>query len=150
MANPLGIVARLTRPLRDTASDYFEKFDSIMKSGHMENILSQVSKNNKAVSKIKIQFTKKRIQHIKDVDKLIQTLKKDRRSYQIIRRTKKGRKIPGSFNSNLILPACVSISCNSACNFSGEISPSNLITAFIKFSPYFLYAFAAATPIAFM
>jgi|APSaa5957512493_1039668.scaffolds.fasta_scaffold116029_1 hypothetical protein len=67
-----------------------------------KNILSQVSKNNKAVSKIKIQFTKKRIQHIKDVDKLIQTLKKDRRSYQIIRRTKKGRKIPGSFNSNLI------------------------------------------------
>ena len=27
MVNPLGIVARLTRPLRDTASDYFEKFD---------------------------------------------------------------------------------------------------------------------------
>jgi hypothetical protein len=41
MANPLGIVARLTRPLRDTASDYFEKFDSIMKSGNMENILSR-------------------------------------------------------------------------------------------------------------
>ena len=43
MANPLGIVARLTRPLRDTASDYFEKFDLIMKSGTMENILSRVS-----------------------------------------------------------------------------------------------------------
>jgi hypothetical protein len=43
MANPLGIVARLTRPLRDTASDYFEKFDSLMKSGNMENILSRVS-----------------------------------------------------------------------------------------------------------
>jgi len=43
MANPLGIVARLTSPLRDTASDYFDKFDSIMKSGNMENILSTVS-----------------------------------------------------------------------------------------------------------
>ena len=43
MANPLGIVARLTRPLRDTASDYFDKFDLIMKSGNMENILSTVS-----------------------------------------------------------------------------------------------------------
>ena len=43
MANPLGIVARLTRPLRGTASDYFKKFDSIMKSGHMENILPKVS-----------------------------------------------------------------------------------------------------------
>jgi len=43
MANPLGIVARLTRPLRDTASDYFKKFDSLMKSGTMENILHQVS-----------------------------------------------------------------------------------------------------------
>ena len=43
MANPLGIVARLTRPLRDTASDYFEKFDAIMKSGNIENILPRVS-----------------------------------------------------------------------------------------------------------
>ena len=43
MANPLGIVARLTRPLRDTASDYFEKFDSMMKSGNIENILPRVS-----------------------------------------------------------------------------------------------------------
>ena len=43
MANPLGIVARYTRPLRDTASDYFKKFDSIMKSGNIENILPKVS-----------------------------------------------------------------------------------------------------------
>ena len=40
MANPLGIVARLTRPLRDTASDYFEKFDSIMKSGQLDNVIN--------------------------------------------------------------------------------------------------------------
>ena len=40
MANPLGIVARLTRPLRDTASDYFEKFDSMMKQGNIESVLS--------------------------------------------------------------------------------------------------------------
>ena len=40
MANPLGIVARLTRPLRDTASDYFEKFDSFMKQGNIESVLS--------------------------------------------------------------------------------------------------------------
>jgi len=43
MANPLGIVARLTRPLRDTASDYFDKFDSMMKAGNMTSILSEVS-----------------------------------------------------------------------------------------------------------
>jgi hypothetical protein len=43
MVNPLGIVARLTRPLRDTASDYFEKFDSIMKSRTMENVLPKIS-----------------------------------------------------------------------------------------------------------
>lgn len=40
MANPLGIVARLTRPLRDTASDYFEKFDSFMKQGNIDSVLS--------------------------------------------------------------------------------------------------------------
>ena len=43
MANPIGIVARLTRPLSDIASDYFEKFDSMMKSGNIENILPRVS-----------------------------------------------------------------------------------------------------------
>ena len=43
MANPLGIVARLARPLRGTASDYFKKFDSMMKSGNIENILPRVS-----------------------------------------------------------------------------------------------------------
>jgi len=42
MANPLGIVARYTRPLLGTASDYFKKFDTIMKSGNMENILTKV------------------------------------------------------------------------------------------------------------
>ena len=40
MAKPLGIVARLTRPLRDTASDYFEKFDSMMKQGNIGSVLS--------------------------------------------------------------------------------------------------------------
>jgi len=40
MANPLGIVARLTRSFSDTASDYFEKFDSIMKSGHLDNVIN--------------------------------------------------------------------------------------------------------------
>ena len=43
MANPLGIVARYTRPLLGTASDYFEKFDSMMKSGTIQNILPKVS-----------------------------------------------------------------------------------------------------------
>ena len=43
MANPLGIVARLTRPLRDTASDYFDKFDSMMKHGNIETVLGQIS-----------------------------------------------------------------------------------------------------------
>ncbi len=42
MANPLGIVARLTNQTIGTASDYFKKFDSLMKSGTMENILHQV------------------------------------------------------------------------------------------------------------
>jgi hypothetical protein len=43
MANPIGAVARLTRPLSDIASDYFKKFDSMMKSGNIENILPRVS-----------------------------------------------------------------------------------------------------------
>jgi|APSaa5957512535_1039671.scaffolds.fasta_scaffold864854_1 hypothetical protein len=38
MANPLGIVARYTRPLRDTASDYLKKLDIIMKSGTLDNV----------------------------------------------------------------------------------------------------------------
>ena len=38
MANPLGIVARLTRPVIGTASDYFKKFDYMMKQGNVENI----------------------------------------------------------------------------------------------------------------
>ena len=42
MANPLGIVARLTRPLRDTASDYFEKFDTMMRHGNIESVLSSI------------------------------------------------------------------------------------------------------------
>ena len=42
MANPLGIVARYTRSFNDTASDYFKKFDTIMKSGNMENIFIKV------------------------------------------------------------------------------------------------------------
>jgi len=43
MANPLGIVARFTNRTIGTASDYLKKFDSIMKSGTMENILLKVS-----------------------------------------------------------------------------------------------------------
>jgi hypothetical protein len=42
MANPLGIVARYTRSFNDTASDYFKKFDTMMKSGNMENIITRV------------------------------------------------------------------------------------------------------------
>lgn len=38
MVNPLGLVARLTRPIFGTASDYFEKFDIIMKSGTLKNV----------------------------------------------------------------------------------------------------------------
>ena len=41
MANPLGIVARLTRPLRDTASDYFNKLDEIMMAGRFENVVNK-------------------------------------------------------------------------------------------------------------
>jgi|TARA_R110001592_G_scaffold13586_1_gene62154 hypothetical protein len=41
MANPLGIVARYTRPVIGTASDYFKKFDKMMKAGSVETILSQ-------------------------------------------------------------------------------------------------------------
>jgi len=43
MANPLGIVARFTNRTIGTASDYLKKFDSMMKSGTMENILHKVS-----------------------------------------------------------------------------------------------------------
>jgi hypothetical protein len=43
MANPLGAVARFTNRTIGTASDYLKKFDSIMKSGTMENILLKVS-----------------------------------------------------------------------------------------------------------
>ena len=38
MANPLGIVARLIRPLRDKASDYYKQFDSMMKAGDVQTI----------------------------------------------------------------------------------------------------------------
>jgi len=41
MANPLGIVARLTRPLRDMASDYFNKLDEIMTAGRFENVVNK-------------------------------------------------------------------------------------------------------------
>ena len=41
MANPLGIVARITRSFNDTASDYFEKFDLLMKQGNIENVLNR-------------------------------------------------------------------------------------------------------------
>lgn len=42
MANPLGIVARYTRSFNDTASDYFKKFDSMMKHGNIETVLGQI------------------------------------------------------------------------------------------------------------
>ena len=38
MANPLGIVARLTHHTLGTASDYFNKFNELMKSGRLDNI----------------------------------------------------------------------------------------------------------------
>ena len=38
MANPLGVVARYTRPLRGTASDYFKKFNDFMKSGSIDRV----------------------------------------------------------------------------------------------------------------
>jgi len=41
MANPLGIVARYTRPVIGTASDYFKKFDTLMKAGSVETILAR-------------------------------------------------------------------------------------------------------------
>ena len=41
MANPLGIVARLTRPLRDTASDYFNKLDKLLMAGRFENVVNK-------------------------------------------------------------------------------------------------------------
>jgi len=40
MANPLGVVARFAHLTIGTTSDYFKKFDSLMKSGTMENILA--------------------------------------------------------------------------------------------------------------
>ena len=43
MVNPLGLVARLTRPIFGTASDYFEKFDKMMKHGNIETVLGQIS-----------------------------------------------------------------------------------------------------------
>ena len=41
MANPLGIVAGYTRSLRDTASDYFEKFNDFMKSGSIDRVANR-------------------------------------------------------------------------------------------------------------
>jgi hypothetical protein len=38
MANPLGVVARLTHLAIGTTSDYFKKFDTMMKHGNIENI----------------------------------------------------------------------------------------------------------------
>jgi hypothetical protein len=43
MVNPLGLVARLTRPVIGTASDYFKKFDEMMKHGNIETVLGQIS-----------------------------------------------------------------------------------------------------------
>ena len=40
MANPLGIVARLTH----TASDYYNKFDLMMKRGTLEHALYKLSR----------------------------------------------------------------------------------------------------------
>ena len=56
MANPLGIVARLTRPLRDTASDYFEKFDSFMKQGNIESVLSNFQSFNSQKKGLNVPF----------------------------------------------------------------------------------------------
>tara|TARA_R110001606_G_scaffold237401_1_gene385381 strand:+ start:3806 stop:3940 length:135 start_codon:yes stop_codon:yes gene_type:complete len=44
MANPLGIVARLTHQTLGTASDYYNKFDSMMKSGTLEYALYKLSR----------------------------------------------------------------------------------------------------------
>jgi len=41
MANPLGIVARYTRPLLGTASDYFKKFNDFMKSGSIDRVANR-------------------------------------------------------------------------------------------------------------
>jgi len=38
MANPLGVVARLTHLAIGTTSDYFKKFDTMMKTGNMYNV----------------------------------------------------------------------------------------------------------------
>jgi len=44
MANPLGIVARLTHHTLGTASDYFNKFDTMMKRGTLEHALTKLSR----------------------------------------------------------------------------------------------------------
>ena len=41
MANPLGIVAGYTRPLRDTASDYLKKFNDFMKAGSIDRVANR-------------------------------------------------------------------------------------------------------------
>lgn len=38
MANPLGVVARLTHLAIGTTSDYFKKFDTMMKTGNINNV----------------------------------------------------------------------------------------------------------------
>jgi len=43
MANPLGTVARFTHLTIGKASDYFKKFDTIMKSGNMYNVTAIIS-----------------------------------------------------------------------------------------------------------
>jgi|TARA_B100001094_G_scaffold279951_1_gene290449 hypothetical protein len=44
MANPLGIVARLTHQTFGTASDYYNKFDLMMKRGTLEYALYKLSR----------------------------------------------------------------------------------------------------------
>jgi hypothetical protein len=44
MANPLGIVARFTHQTFGTASDYYNKFDLMMKRGSLENVLYNLSR----------------------------------------------------------------------------------------------------------
>jgi hypothetical protein len=42
MANPIGIVARSIHQVIGGTSDYFKKFDHMMKTGHYENVVSTI------------------------------------------------------------------------------------------------------------
>jgi len=44
MANPLGVVARFTHQSLGTASDYYNKFDLLMKRGTLEHALYILSR----------------------------------------------------------------------------------------------------------